>query len=71
VTNVGNNPTFGNTGLTVETHVLDYSGDLLGKTIKVHFVKRLRDEKKFNTLEELADQIARDIAQVREFFREL
>jgi riboflavin kinase / FMN adenylyltransferase len=70
VTNVGYNPTFGDTGLTVETHVLDYSGDLLGKTIKVHFVRRLRDEKTFKSLEELSDQIARDIAQAKEILRE-
>jgi riboflavin kinase/FMN adenylyltransferase len=70
VTNVGYNPTFGDTGLTVETHVLDYSGDLLGKTIKVHFIKRLRDEKTFKSLEELSDQIARDISQAKEVFRE-
>jgi len=71
VTNVGYNPTFGDTGLTVETHILDYTGDLLGKTIKVHFVKRLRDEKTFKSLEELSDQIARDIAQAKEVFREV
>ena len=71
VTNVGYNPTFGDTGLTVETHILDYTGDLLGKTIKVHFVKRLRDEKTFKSLQELSDQIARDIAQAKEVFREV
>jgi riboflavin kinase/FMN adenylyltransferase len=69
VTNVGYNPTFGDTGLTVETHILDFSGELLGKTIKVHFIKRLRDEKTFKSLEELSDQIARDIAQAKEIFR--
>jgi len=70
VTNVGYNPTFGDTGLTVETHVLDYSGELMGKTIKVHFIKRLRDEKTFKTLEELSGQIAQDIARTEEVFRE-
>ena len=70
VTNVGYNPTFGDTGLTVETHILDFSGELLGKTIKVDFVKRLRDEKTFKSLGELSDQIARDIAQAKEVFRE-
>jgi len=70
VTNVGYNPTFGDTGLTVETHVLDYSGELMGKTIKVHFIKRLRDEKTFKTLEELSGQIAQDIAQAKEVLRE-
>lgn len=70
VTNVGYNPTFGDTGLTVETHVLDYSGDLLGKTVKVRFIKRLRDEKAFKNLEALSEQIAEDIIQAREFLRE-
>jgi len=70
VTNVGYNPTFGDTGLTVETHVLDYSGDLLGRTIKVRFIKRLRDEKAFKTLEELSEQIAQDIIEAREALRE-
>jgi riboflavin kinase / FMN adenylyltransferase len=70
VTNVGYNPTFGDTGLTVETHILDYSGELLGKTIKVHFIKRLRDEKAFKSLDELSEQIARDIVQAKEVFRE-
>ncbi len=70
VTNVGYNPTFGDTGLTVETHVLDYSGELRGKTIKVHFIKRLRDEKTFKTLEELSGQIAQDIARAEDVFRE-
>jgi riboflavin kinase/FMN adenylyltransferase len=69
VTNVGYNPTFGDTGLTVETHVLDYSGDLVGKTIKVRFIQRLRDEKTFESLEELSGQIARDVAQAKEVFR--
>jgi riboflavin kinase/FMN adenylyltransferase len=69
VTNVGYNPTFGDTGLTVETHVLDYSGDLVGKTIKVRFLQRLRDEKTFKSLDELSDQIARDVAQAKEVFR--
>ena len=70
VTNVGYNPTFGDTGLTVETHVLDYSGELMGKTIKVHFIKRLRDEKTFKTLEELSSQIAQDIARAEKVLRE-
>jgi riboflavin kinase/FMN adenylyltransferase len=66
VTNVGYNPTFGDTGLTVETHILDYSGDLLGKTVKVQFIKRLRDERTFKTLDELSEQIAQDIKQAKE-----
>jgi len=69
VTNIGFNPTFGNNALSVETHLLDFSGDLLGKTIKVNFLHSLRDEKTFNSIQELSDQIAQDIQQARELFR--
>lgn len=68
VTNIGFNPTFGNDALSVETHLLDFSGDLLGKTIRINFLYRLRDEKTFGSLEDLADQIASDIQQARQFF---
>jgi riboflavin kinase/FMN adenylyltransferase len=69
VTNIGFNPTFGENALSVETHLLDFSGDVLGKTIKVNFIQRLRDEKTYNSLKELSDQIAQDIQQARELFR--
>jgi len=68
VTNIGYNPTFGNNALSVETHLLDFSGDILGKTIKVNFLQRLRDEKPFKTIKELSDQIAQDIRQARKLF---
>ncbi len=68
VTNIGHNPTFGNNALSVETHLLDFSGDILGKTIKVNFLQRLRDEKPFKTIKELSDQIAQDIRQARKLF---
>ena len=69
VTNIGYNPTFGVHPLSIETHLLDFSGDLLGKTIRVNFIKRLRDEKTFETIEELADQIGRDISNAKELFK--
>jgi riboflavin kinase/FMN adenylyltransferase len=68
VTNVGYNPTFGDTPLTVETHILNFSGDLLGKTIRVNFLKRLRDEKTFRSLEDLSEQIRRDIQAAKKAF---
>ena len=61
LTNVGYNPTFGENSLSVETHVLDFSGDLLGKTMKVKFIVRIRDERSFETPRDLADQIGRDV----------
>ena len=71
VTNIGYNPTFGVHPLSIETHLLDFSGDLLGKTIRVNFIKRLRDEKTFKTIEDLADQIGRDISNAKELFKKI
>lgn len=61
VCNIGNNPTFGGTTLSIETHILDFSGDLLGKEITIVFTHRLREEKTFSSKEELADEIKKDI----------
>ena len=65
VTNIGYNPTFGNGAFSVETHLLDFSGDLLGKTIRVQFIARLRDEKTFESIQALAEQIRQDIQIAR------
>jgi len=64
-TNIGYNPTFGNGVLSVETHLIDFSGDLYGKSLQVRFIKRLRDEKAFSGPAELAAQIRRDVDQAR------
>ncbi|MBI5408694.1 MAG: bifunctional riboflavin kinase/FAD synthetase [Nitrospirae bacterium] len=64
-TNIGCNPTFEEKKFSFETHVLDFEGELLGKTIKVNFIKRLRDEMKFSSVESLASQIKKDIEDVR------
>ena len=69
VTNIGYNPTFGDEALSVETHLLDFSGDIVGKTIRVNFIKRLRDEKTYGSVEELAHQIALDVREARELFK--
>jgi phosphoribosyl 1,2-cyclic phosphate phosphodiesterase len=71
VTNVGMRPTFNGTGLTVETHLLDYSGNFSPKRIEVRFWKKLREEKKFGGPEELKTQIAKDIARANGFFARL
>jgi phosphoribosyl 1,2-cyclic phosphate phosphodiesterase len=71
VTNVGMRPTFNGTGLTVETHLLDYSGNFSPKRIEVRFWKKLREEKKFGGPEELKEQIAKDIARANRFFARL
>jgi len=71
VTNIGMRPTFDGKGLTVETHLLDYTGNFTPKRIEVRFWKKLREEKKFAGPEELRGQIARDIARANLFFTRL
>lgn len=69
VANIGRNPTFGNSELSFEVHILNFRGELLGKTMRVHFIARLRDEKKFKSPLELKEAIARDIERAKEIFR--
>ena len=71
VTNVGMRPTFNGSGLSVETHLLDYSGEVSAKRIEVQFWKRLREEKKFSGPEELRTQIGSDIAAANRYFARL
>ena len=71
VTNVGMRPTFNGASLSVETHLLDFSGEVTAKRMEVRFWKRLREEKKFAGPEELRAQIARDMASARRFFTRL
>jgi riboflavin kinase/FMN adenylyltransferase len=71
VTNVGMRPTFNGASLSVETHLLDFSGEVTAKRMEVRFWKRLREEKKFAAPEDLRAQIARDIASARRFFTRL
>jgi riboflavin kinase/FMN adenylyltransferase len=61
-------PTFNGASLSVETHLLDFSGEVTARRMEVRFWKRLREEKKFPTPEDLRAQIARDIAHARRFF---
>jgi len=69
VTNVGTRPTF-ETGTepSVETFVINWSGDLYGDVIRVRFLYRLRDEKKFGSLEKLKAQIENDVARAENYF---
>ncbi len=64
--NIGVKPTFGGTQVTVEVHLLDFSGDLYGKELRVQFIDRLRSEQRFASIVELAQQIGRDVKAARE-----
>jgi len=65
VTNVGHRPTFGDTERIVETHILDFSGDLYGATLTVEFIARIRDEIAFQDPQALIAQIHRDVEAAR------
>lgn len=61
MTNIGKNPTFGKNERTIESYILNYTGDLYGHELSVDFVSRLRDEIKFKNVDELKKQVAEDI----------
>ena len=65
--NIGVNPTFDNNELSIEVHFLDYDGDLYGNALNIELLKHLRNEKKFNSIENLKNQIALDESQTRDF----
>ncbi|WP_240259133.1 bifunctional riboflavin kinase/FAD synthetase [Clostridium perfringens] len=60
ITSVGNNPTVNGKNTTVETHILNFDEDIYGKHIKLYFISKIRNEKKFNSLEELKEQLIKD-----------
>jgi riboflavin kinase/FMN adenylyltransferase len=65
--NIGNRPTINGSHKTIEVHLLDFKGDLYGRTIEVRLLKRLRDEIKFNSIEDLIAQIKLDEKKTRRF----
>ena len=68
VTNVGNKPTIGKYDKNVETHIFNFDKELYGKKIVVEFLKKTRDEVKFDDVQELSDQIVRDCREAKEYF---
>ena len=69
VTNIGSRPTVGGHQVRAESWILDFDGDLYGQTITLEFVKFLRPEQKFDSLEELKAQIQADAAQTYKLLR--
>jgi riboflavin kinase/FMN adenylyltransferase len=64
---VGVRPTFGEHGpLLIEAYLLDFEGDLYGETLRVVFLERLRDELRFDSAEELMEQMRRDLERTRQ-----
>ena len=65
VANIGYSPTFDDYIFTVEAHILDFKENIYGQKIRVNFIDRLRDEKKFSNISELSEQIKKDIIKAR------
>lgn len=65
ITNYGARPTFDNDVVLTETYLDGFSGDLYGKTLKIDFVRYLRDIQKFDSADELKKQLTKDIERVR------
>lgn len=65
MSNVGVRPSVGGKELLLETHVIDYSGDLYGRVLSVSLVEKLRDEKRFASIGDLKEQLMRDYNMIR------
>jgi riboflavin kinase/FMN adenylyltransferase len=65
VVNVGVRPTFGESTLAVEAHLLDFTGDLYGRRVRLDFLDHLREEMRFPSVEALKAQVIRDIEAAR------
>ena len=65
--NIGHRPTVNNgEERSIEVHILDFEGDLYGQVLRIEFVERLRDEKPFESLDDLIAQLNADRERVRE-----
>ena len=64
-TSIGTRPTFGDNDRVIEAFLLDFQGDLYGQHLRLVFVQRLRDQVKFDSVEELTAQVGADVAQTR------
>ena len=64
--NIGSNPTFGETALKVEVHLIDFTDTIYGETLKVDFLARLRDIQTFSGADQLVAQLKQDVAIAKE-----
>jgi riboflavin kinase/FMN adenylyltransferase len=71
VSSVGHNPTFEEGAHTIEAYILDFAQDIYGEPVKLSFVQRIREERKFAQIEDLVTQIDRDVLAARAIFDQL
>ncbi|MGA9047760.1 MAG: bifunctional riboflavin kinase/FAD synthetase [Dehalococcoidia bacterium] len=69
VTNIGVRPTFNGLKRLIETYILDFDGDIYGQYLKIDLISRLRDEMKFDSVDDLKKQMHRDVMQARDIFK--
>jgi riboflavin kinase/FMN adenylyltransferase len=63
--NIGENPTFGSSEISIEVFIFDFDKELYGQDIRIYFINRIRNEKRFNSPEELKKAISEDVASCR------
>jgi riboflavin kinase/FMN adenylyltransferase len=69
VANVGTRPTInGGTNVVLEVHLFDFNKEIYGKYVEIHFKHKIRDEVRFESLEQLKHQIAQDVLEAKRFF---
>ncbi len=72
VANVGTRPTVdGGSKVILETHLFDFNKEIYGRYVEVHFKRKIRDEMRFRSLDELKAQIVKDVANTKKIFAEL
>ncbi len=65
LTNIGNNPTFDNKDVTIETHILNFNKDIYFEYVKIKFIRFIRDEIKFSSIEKLKEQLIKDVEMIK------
>ena len=70
VTNIGYKPTFNGKVLKVETHIFDFSESIYDKNVQLAFIQRIRDEKKFASVQELKQQMSKDVLKAKMVIKE-
>ena len=68
--NIGTRPTVGGTRTLLEVHLLDFNADIYGVYVQVNFLRKFRDEKRFDSLDDLRRWIEKDVMDVRMFFQD-
>ena len=71
ITNIGIRPTFDSNSLQIESHIFNFDQDVYEKEIKIDFLERIRDEKKFETVDKLIENITKDVNFGKNYFKDL